>query len=249
MSASPQEWFRQLPWGNGVEIIKLDPHGLAALAKPAGVLSHPNTSREQNRALINAAYSLNEECFTWSDPQGERHQVWLLNRLDSATSGVILVSLDPELAEVMRLHFRQKKVRKIYNTLVFGRVHPTTQVWRDRLAVQKQGGQIRTSGRGNIPAECKMKVLQQGSAHALLQLEPITGRSHQLRVQCAKRHLPIVGDATYGDFTRNRTFAKEHGTKRLFLHSMETSFEYEFRGKRNRFKATAPLPPEFEISR
>ena len=193
-------------------------------------------------------YSMNEECFQWKDAQGDVNKIWLLNRLDSATSGVILASADQELTGVMRLHFRQKRVRKIYNALVFGRAHPTTQVWRDRLAVQKQGGQIRTSGRGNIPAECKMKVLQQGSVHALLQLEPITGRSHQLRVQCAKRHFPIVGDATYGDFARNRSFAKEQGTKRMFLHSLETSFDYEFKGKRNRFKATAPLPAEFHLA-
>lgn len=248
MNDSSQDLFSHLPLGREVTLLNHDRQGLAALAKPAGVLSHPNTPREQNRALLTCAYSLNDECFQWTDSSGAGQKIWLLNRLDSATSGVILVSADPELAEVMRRHFRQKRVRKIYQALVFGRVHPTTQVWRDRLAVQKQGGQIRTSGRGNIPAECKIKVLAQGSLYALLQLEPITGRSHQLRVQCAKRHYPIVGDATYGDFARNRSFAKEQGPKRMFLHSVETAFEYEFKGKRHRFKATAPLPDEFKFT-
>jgi 23S rRNA-/tRNA-specific pseudouridylate synthase len=81
---------------------------------------------------------------------------------------------------------------------------------------------------------------------ALLRLEPRTGRSHQLRVQCARRGLPIVGDQTYGDFARNREFARQAGTKRLFLHSMETSFEYEFGGRRHAFSAKSPLPEEFE---
>jgi 23S rRNA-/tRNA-specific pseudouridylate synthase len=81
---------------------------------------------------------------------------------------------------------------------------------------------------------------------ALIQLEPRTGRSHQLRVQCARRNLPIVGDQTYGDFSRNRTFAKSTGSKRLFLHSMTTGFDYEYRGTRQTFSATAPLPEEFE---
>ena len=80
---------------------------------------------------------------------------------------------------------------------------------------------------------------------ALIQLEPKTGRSHQLRVQCAKRHLPIVGDATYGDFAANRAFAKRTGEKRLFLHSLETSFAYGFRGRVWHFAAKAPLPAEF----
>lgn len=80
---------------------------------------------------------------------------------------------------------------------------------------------------------------------SLLQLEPKTGRSHQLRVQCAKRHLPIVGDATYGDFVANRAFAKATGQKRLFLHSYETRFHYEFSGRDYEFHAKAPLPAEF----
>lgn len=224
-----------------------DRNGLAAFSKPAGVLSHPNIPREESRALLTCPYSIKEECFLWTDPQGNEHKAWLLNRLDSATSGVILLSVDEELTYIMRIHFRQKRVRKIYNALVFGHAHPTKQVWRDRLVVQRKGNQIRTSSHGNIPSECHMKVLKQGTSHALLQLEPITGRSHQLRVQCNKRHFPIVGDATYGNFSRNRSFAKEQGTKRLFLHSLETSFDYEYKGKRNKFKAIAPLPEGFGI--
>jgi len=62
------------------------------------------------------------------------------------------------------------------------------QVWRDRLAVTKQAGQVRTSGAGHIPCESQMQLLRRRAVPppiALLQLEPHTGRSHQLRVQCA----------------------------------------------------------------
>jgi 23S rRNA-/tRNA-specific pseudouridylate synthase len=65
-------------------------------------------------------------------------------------------------------------------------------------------------------------------------------------VQCAKRHLPIVGDQTYGDFGRNREFAKRAHEKRLFLHSLETRCAYEWRGRMFSFAAKAPLPEEFE---
>jgi tRNA pseudouridine65 synthase len=64
-------------------------------------------------------------------------------------------------------------------------------------------------------------------------------------VQCAHRHLPIVGDATYGDFRANRDFAKITGEKRLFLHSLMTTFEYTFKSRPSTFSATAPLPEEF----
>ena len=105
---------------------------------------------------------------------------------------------------------------------------------RDLIAVERRGGKIRTvANAGHVPAESRMSVVQSGRKEprvTLLRLEPRTGRSHQLRVQCAKRGLPIVGDQTYGDFARNREFAKRAGTKRMFLHSLETTFDYEFGG-------------------
>jgi 23S rRNA pseudouridine955/2504/2580 synthase len=175
----------------------------------------------------------------------------LLNRLDGATSGVILTAASAELARAIKGQFAQKKVRKIYDALVFGKPAEKFQMWRDLLAVQKTGGMVRTSAaRGHVPANTQMQFLRstQGAfATTLLRLEPHTGRSHQLRVQCAKRRLPIVGDQTYGDFALNRTFAKATGLKRLFLHSLETSFSYEFGGRAQEFRATAPLPREFEM--
>ena len=177
-------------------------------------------------------------------------RLWLLNRLDSATSGVILAAASEELAREVRAQFKRKQIRKVYHALVFGAPAVAAQVWRNRLAVSKRAGQVRTSGAGHIPCESQMKLLRRRTAPppliALLQLEPHTGRSHQLRVQCALRRLPIVGDATYGDFARNREFAKATGLKRLFLHSLETSFDYEFGGRSFHFSARASLPEEFE---
>jgi len=54
-----------------------------------------------------------------------------------------------------------------------------------------------------------------------------------------------VGDQTYGNFPRNREFAKSAGTKRMFLHSLETRFDFEWKGRTHVFSAAAPLPPEF----
>src|SRR5580700_7407214 len=93
-----------------------------------------------------------------------------------------------------------------------------------------------------------MSLLRTGTGPvrtSLLRLEPQTGRSHQLRVQCAKRGLPIVGDRTYGDFAANRAFARGGGPKRMFLHSLEVAFAYRFAGVERSFAATAPLPAEF----
>lgn len=250
MSAPPESFWTTLPLGRDVTLLARDANGIAALYKPAGVLSHPNEPGDEPRSLLTAPYVLEGEFFEWAPAGGERQRLWLLNRLDSATSGVILAAGDAALAGEVRAQFKRKAVRKIYQALVFGAPRQSIELWRDRLAVEKRAGQIRTAAHtGHMPAESRMSVVRTNRAEprlTLLRLEPRTGRSHQLRVQCAKRNLPIVGDQTYGDFRRNREFAKVAGTKRMFLHSVETNFEYEFGGRRHTFAAKAPLPAEFE---
>ena len=235
----------EFPLGRNVAEITRDQNGLIAFSKPAGVMSHPNTAADEPRSLVNARYVLDGEYFEWSAGEGTPlRRLWLLNRLDSATSGVILAAASAELAAEVRAQFKRKQVRKVYLALVFGAPHRAVELWRDLLTVEKRGGVIRTAVHaGQVPAESRMSVVRAGHRQprlTLVRLEPRTGRSHQLRVQCAKRGVPIVGDQTYGDFTRNREFAKIAGTKRLFLHSMETSFDYEFGGKRQTFSARAP---------
>ena len=241
----------EFPLGRNVSVITCDQNGLIALYKPAGVMSHPNVPGEEPRSLLNARYVVDGEYFEWNPGEGAPpRRLWLLNRLDSATSGVILAAASAELAAEIRAQFKRKQVRKVYQALVFGAPRQGIELWRDLLTVEKRGGVIRTAAHsGHVPAESQMSVVRAGHRHprlTLIRLEPRTGRSHQLRVQCAKRGVPIVGDQTYGDFARNREFIKTAGTKRLFLHSMETSFDYDFGGTRHAFSARAPLPPEFE---
>lgn len=252
MSAVAESFWAALPLGREVTLLTRDANGLVAFNKPAGVLSHPNERGDEPRSLLTARYEVEGEFYEWKPAPAtdEPQRLWLLNRLDSATSGVILAAADAALAAEIRAQFKRKTVRKIYFALVFGIPRQPIELWRDLLAVEKRGGQIRTGTRaGNVPAESRMSVVRAKRTEprlALIRLEPRTGRSHQLRVQCAKRGLPIVGDQTYGDFRRNREFARLAETKRMFLHSAETGFDYEFRGQRHHFAAKAPVPPEFE---
>ena len=244
----PDDFWESLPLHEGVRLLTKDANGLAAFDKPAGVLSHPNGSEDEARALLTCRYDKDAQCFLWKRPDGTIRQLWLLNRLDSATSGVILAASSEKLALVIRDHFAKKQVRKAYNALVFGHPHTRKEIWRDLLAINKKSGLIRAATVGNIPSETHfeaIKHVQKNFSTTLIRLEPRTGRSHQLRVQCAKRHLPIIGDQTYGDYALNREFAKANKTKRLFLHSLETAFTYEFAGKKCPFIASAPLPAEF----
>ena len=247
-TAVPADFWETLPLHAGVRLIAKDANGLAAFDKPAVVLSHPNGSEDEARALLTCRYDKDAQCFHWKTADGAPRWLWLLNRLDSATSGVILTASSEKLALAVREHFAKKQVHKIYNALVFGRPQKPRDIWRDQVAVKRQGGRIRTATIGNVPVETHFEVIrhaQRTFSTALIRLEPRTGRSHQLRVQCAKHQVPIVGDQTYGDFAANREFGKVTKQKRLFLHSLETSFNYEFAGKTFPFKASATLPPEF----
>jgi 23S rRNA-/tRNA-specific pseudouridylate synthase len=252
VSDSAEAFWAGLPLGRGVELLKRDENGVAALNKPEGVLSHPNEAKDRPRCLLMCHYDAAAECYEWSvEGAAQPHRVWLLNRLDSATSGVILVVADGGLAREIRAQFKRKQVTKIYQALSFGKPAKPLEVWRDVVAVVKKGGRIRAAAdAGRVPAESQMRVIRTRGGDVpltLIQLEPRTGRSHQLRVQCSKRHLPIVGDQTYGDFGRNRDLAKRTGQKRLFLHSLETRFSYEWKGKIHSFVARAPLPAEFGV--
>jgi 23S rRNA pseudouridine955/2504/2580 synthase len=248
VSAPDEAFWAEVPFGSGVKRVATDVNGLVALDKPEGVLSHPNGSRDEARSLIRAKYDESGEFFEWPTASGTK-RLWLINRLDSATSGLILVATTDKLANEIRAQFKKKQVKKTYQALVFGKPRQKAETWTDLLEVKKQGGKIRTqAGSGRLPAQSRMSIVRAGEGNpriSLIQLEPQTGRSHQLRVQCSKRGMPIVGDQTYGNFGANRLFAKSNGSKRMFLHSMATSFEYTYAGRENAFSAKAPLPPEF----
>jgi 23S rRNA-/tRNA-specific pseudouridylate synthase len=247
-TASGFDWG-SAPLGSGVHVLRVHPSGLAALGKPAGVLSHPNKRAEEPRALLTARYDEKEQCFVWTDAAGEERRVWLLHRLDSATSGLVLVATRAQTAVAVREAFELRQVRKRYVAVVLGHTRERQSRWRDALEVHRESGAVRASTRGGAPAETAMRCLRPipgPPALSVLELEPLTGRTHQLRVQCARRHLPILGDQNYGDFKRNRELARRFGTDRLFLHARDVELEFPLDGGRVHFAAESPLPAEFQ---
>lgn len=235
------------PFGPGVRLLVRHPSGLIALEKPSGILSHPNSEEDTNRSLFTARYDTQRECYCWTQPVEGRTRPrtlrwFLLHRLDSATSGIILLADTPEIAALMKASFAERRIHKIYLARVFGRPTKDRETWRDLLETSHTQGVARTRAGSGVPAETAME-LKEGRDSAAgwtsqLQLEPLTGRTHQLRVQCARRNLPIIGDQTYGDFAANRRFQKAGGDRRLHLHAHRV--EVDTAGIT--FSATSPLP-------
>lgn len=250
--------IKALPLSSGVKLLNCDPKTtLFALNKPEGVKSHPNKPGIDKNALIQAPYDLEKECYLCCLPEGraggeevncKEVPVYLLNRLDSPTSGVILLCLNLELALEIGNLFKQHKIQKTYYAIVKNIPRILNDIWRDRLTSGKQGEKVRTQRGGDKVAETRYLGVGQNKflGIALLKLTPISGFTHQLRVQGALHEHPILGDKTYGDFAFNKEIQRKTAFKRLFLHSAEINLSYNYLGKECHFKAVSPMPEDFE---
>ena len=241
-----------IPFGRGVHVVAEHACGLLAVAKPDGILSHPNPGEvaEKGTILIAGNYSLDEEAFHVRDGKGGIRRVYLLNRLDSPTSGVLLLSLDAGVADVVRKMFARSQVSKRYVALIRGRgLRAPRGTWQDQLAkAQGPGGGVRSEAGAGAPAVTVYAWQRAATGSlplSLIRLEPRTGRTHQLRVQTAEHGHPILGDRTYGDFEFNKAVGTARGFKRLFLHAESTELTFDWQGAPVVFKAQAPMPPEF----
>jgi len=239
----------QLPLNKGVRLLAHNEDGLVALDKRVGAMSHPNAPEENKRALLVADYDFEEECYFWTDDSGKTRRAWLINRLDSPTSGVILLGLNPEISAAIKKEFATHRVTKIYYALVRGKPGVPAGAWADNLMKDvHRGNRLISKGR-IVSAKTRYQVIKSptgGFPVTLIKLMPLTGRTHQLRVQCKKHGLPVVGDRTYGSFSFNKEIALRAETKRMMLHSGETIVNYNFKGKLREFTAKSELPEDFQ---
>jgi 23S rRNA-/tRNA-specific pseudouridylate synthase len=237
----------EIPLHKSCKILNRHACGLIAVEKADGIMSHPNRVADQVRSLVTAPYDYETEAYSIGD-----RKLYLVNRLDAPTSGVILLSEEFECAAKVKEAFFHHAVEKQYVAIVKGIPPRKQDSWRDCLKVVRQRGSLRTVvalGRAN--ALCDMKLMERGSgppARAMITLKPSTGKTHQLRVQCASRRLPIVGDSTYGEYAFNREFKRQKGSSRLFLHSWKTRIHLTLAGKEVDFSAESGIPEAFAVA-
>lgn len=249
MSASNEQKIKSLPLAQGVRFLACDENGLFALEKPAGVRSHPNEAAADPEALLTVPYDHEAECYQW-DHDGLSHLVYLINRLDSPTSGVILMALAKPVADAVKAVFKTHHARKTYYAVVSGRPQVGHGTWKDTLTKHQHGGKVRVSAGKAVIAKTEYRTLtharRKQHSLALLRLSPLTGRTHQLRIQCKIHKHPIIGDQTYGDFRLNRNLLENPLEPRLYLHSSKTELSYQLFGKAYSFAAHSELPASFD---
>ncbi|MDX6693081.1 MAG: rRNA synthase [Blastocatellia bacterium] len=212
----------QLP----LEIIYED-EDLLVLVKPAGMLTHP-TRGVKSGTLANAlAYHLNREATE------EVVRPGIVHRLDRATSGLMVIAKNQRALSILSRHFHQRLVEKRYLALVEGIINA------DECDIEAPIGRgserqphwiVMADGK---PALTRLRVLERRSGRTQVELEPVTGRTNQLRIHCAHLGHPIVGDEWYGS-------AQTAG--RLCLHAARLSFHHPSGGKWLEFNS--PLPAE-----
>ena len=136
-----------------------------------------------------------------------------VHRLDKDTSGVFIMAKTRESAQLLTSLFRLRKVHKTYLAICHGELEKDSGEWNDDL--------IRYDGNKRIVEKAKtlFKVLDKNSEASLVELNPITGRKHQLRKQLHARGQPIFGDLKYKLSNSNKGI-----NKNLMLHSYQIRF-------------------------
>jgi RluA family pseudouridine synthase len=218
-----------------LDILHLD-RACLAVVKPGGLLTQAPLGIDSLQRRVEAYLAAQQE-------HPGKVYLGIVHRLDRPVSGVILFARNVRAARRLSEQFQGRLVRKTYLALVEGRPTPDAGEWTDFLA--KVDGEARSvvvppgdpAGRLAI---LRYRVRQHLEGCALLQIELETGRTHQIRVQCARRGHPLVGDTLYG---AQRLFGPPSDDPRqrlIALHAAQLTFRHPI--TRQFLTLTAPLP-------
>ena len=200
---------------------------LLIVDKPAFLASHSGTSEMHDNLMDEVRYYLKDK----------ENRSSLANRLDKETSGIVLIAKNKQTLRKLNLQIKNREVKKYYLALVAGKLIEKSGVLASNLKRfdKKFETKVQVSEEGK-PAKTKYRVIKEFKDFSLLELELITGRMHQIRVQLASLGNPVVGDKLYGNEEINKKFK----LKRNFLHAYKVVFIHPVTNKQIRVECALP---------
>jgi len=210
---------------------------LLVIDKQAGLSAHPNEKSLKLREEVTLLDILVRDFPKIKKMEGKRPGI--VHRLDKETSGLMIVALNKKSYEVLKKQFQAREVKKIYKSLLLGRLKPREgaieasigRSYKDRSKMSVVG---RNEGKAAITEYKAVEyLLGNNNSYSLLDIYPITGRTHQIRVHFSSIGHPVVGDKIYG---KKR---KINGLNRQFLHAYSIEFTLPS-GRRRKFKSELP---------
>ena len=240
----------------GISVLYEDSHVLI-LNKPAGILTQKASDNDLSLNEWMIGYLLEKQSITPEELQSFKPSV--CNRLDRNTSGIVLCGKSLAGSQALSKLIHDRDLRKFYRTIVVGHVKEETHI--DGYLVKNQrtntvkiypsfqscpvnGDMIKTA---YIP----LKKILLPKAHSFdltyLEVELLTGKTHQIRAHLSSAGHPLIGDAKYGKPSVNTCFLKEYQLSHQLLHAFRLEFphlEGTLSGLDKRI-ITAPLPEQF----
>ena len=231
---------------NNLNVIYEDSN-LIIVDKPSGILVHEGNKDEVTLQMQVQSYLFNKGEY---DPNNETSfTISPAHRLDRNTSGIVIFGKNEiTLLSLYKLFQDKVSIKKKYLALVVGSTLNKGTINKNLIKDEKSGiVSITNSAHGKSALTLYSKKEDFNKKYSLLDLELVTGRTHQLRVHLAYIKHPIVGDSKYGDFQVNKEFEKKYKLKNQFLHSYLFEFgkidgQLSYLSKR---KFISPLPEKY----
>jgi len=211
------------------EILHEDNH-LIIVNKPYGILTHGDRTGDESIEDIVKLY-IKEK---YAKPGNVYCKA--VHRLDRPVSGALILARTSKAHERMALQFKNREVSKTYWALTARRPSPNVGKIKQYLRKDSARNTVEwhdTPGEGRREAVTEYKVLKQIEPYYLIELSPLTGRSHQLRVMLRSKRCPIIGDIKYnGRHVSNPRSIMLHSRRMRFVHPV----------KKEEMIVEAPLP-------
>ena len=180
------EEMPEYPPEEGELAVLFEDEHLLAVDKPAGMLVHPSRSRfDGTLANLVAGYY---------QKTGQKSAFHPVTRLDRDTFGIVLLTKNSYMHALMQ----ETPLQKTYHALTFGGPVEDAGIIDAPIARKTLPSLLREVREDGKPSITEFRVLERGEKLCKLELRPITGRTHQLRVHCAYSGFPIIGDPQYG---------------------------------------------------